>query len=36
VPATRAGQAVGIAAAVVCFAVVLATIGWGSYLIVGG
>jgi hypothetical protein len=30
------GNPAGIAAAVVCFAVVLAAIGWGIYLIVAG
>jgi hypothetical protein len=30
------GNAVGVGAAVVCFAVVLAAIGWGIYLIVAG
>jgi hypothetical protein len=30
------GNAVGVAAAVVCFAVVLGAIAWGIYLIVAG
>jgi hypothetical protein len=34
--ATVGGSTVGIAAAVLCFAVVLAGIGWGIYYIVAG
>jgi hypothetical protein len=30
------GSAIGLAAAAACFAVVLAAIGWGIYLIVAG
>ena len=30
------GSAIGVAAAVVCFAVVLGALGWGIYLIVAG